>query len=79
MTMTSGVTDTRCDSMITEKPISSDKPGFEFDHDFDAIRAEYQQCVTECEEVEVHIARLSNEMAQLEEQLRPVELTMERP
>ncbi|KAL4130378.1 hypothetical protein PRIC2_006378 [Phytophthora ramorum] len=34
--------------------------------DFDAIRAEYEQCVTECEEADMHIAQLSDEMAQLQ-------------
>ncbi|KAI9913601.1 hypothetical protein PsorP6_005863 [Peronosclerospora sorghi] len=37
--------------------------------DFDAIRAEYEQCVREFEEAEMHIVRLSNEMAELEKQL----------
>ena len=79
MTITGDVADTRCDRINREKPIASDEPGVEMNHDFEAIRAEYQQCVTECEEAEVHIARLSTEMAQLEKQLRPGELTVERP
>ncbi|KAL7681238.1 hypothetical protein Plhal304r1_c058g0144861 [Plasmopara halstedii] len=39
------------------------------DIDFDAIRAEYERCVTECNEAQLHISRLSNEVAELEKLL----------
>ncbi|CAH0482006.1 unnamed protein product [Peronospora belbahrii] len=64
------VAETLCGS-ITERLVLNDKPVSEIGCDFDAIQAEYQQCVVECEEAEVHIARLSVEMAQLEKQLPP--------
>ncbi|KAL3660238.1 hypothetical protein V7S43_014768 [Phytophthora oleae] len=44
--------------------------------DFDAVRAEYEQCEAECKEADMHIARLSSEMAALKKQLFPVESTV---
>ncbi|ETK76971.1 hypothetical protein, variant 1 [Phytophthora nicotianae] len=43
--------------------------------DFDAIRAEFEQCEMNIEEADAQIARLSDEMAQLQK-LLPVESTM---
>lgn len=40
--------------------------GGKSDINFDAVRAEYKQCVAKCVEANSHIVRLSNEVAQLE-------------
>ncbi|RMX66363.1 hypothetical protein DD238_003412 [Peronospora effusa] len=58
MTITGDVADTGCDG--TKTPISSEESGLlKNDHDIDAIRAEYQQCVAEYEEAEMHIIKRS--------------------
>lgn len=61
---------------VAEEPASEDAVISESDNgsiDFDAVRAEYEQCEAECKEADMHIARLSNEMAALKTQLPPVD------
>ncbi|KAG6974052.1 hypothetical protein JG687_00000562 [Phytophthora cactorum] len=66
-----------CNAPIIEEPNSTDAliPG-KGELDFDAIRAEYEQCVTKIEEADIKIVLLSDEMAQLQK-LLPVEATMD--
>ncbi|KAE9041899.1 hypothetical protein PR002_g4193 [Phytophthora rubi] len=65
---------TSCEKSTTKKPACATPatPGSNDELDFGAIRAEYEQCVAECDEADAQIARLSNEMALLEKQLQPV-------
>ncbi|KAE8886857.1 hypothetical protein PF005_g8410 [Phytophthora fragariae] len=65
---------TSCEKSTTKKPACATPatPGSNDALDFGAIRAEYEQCVAECDEADAQIARLSNEMALLEKQLQPV-------
>ncbi|KAK1929511.1 hypothetical protein P3T76_015079 [Phytophthora citrophthora] len=61
---------------VAEKPVSKDAAISESGSDaidFDAVRAEYEQCEAECKEADTHIARLSSEMAALKTQLPPVD------
>lgn len=70
---------TLCENTTTRKPAcaSPSTPGRNDELDVRAIRAEYEQCVNECEEAEAHIARLSDEMSRLEKQLLPVGSSVE--
>lgn len=65
-----------CNAPI-EKPVCTDASNTDKDElDFDAIRAEYAQCMTSIEEADTQIAMLSDEVVQLQK-LLPAESTME--
>ena len=58
-----------CSSIATDKSVPHSTTVTDSELDFDAVRAEYEQCVNEYKDAEMHIARLSHEMAQLEKRL----------
>uniref|UniRef100_A0AAV1VAH7 Uncharacterized protein n=1 Tax=Peronospora matthiolae TaxID=2874970 RepID=A0AAV1VAH7_9STRA len=58
-----------CRSIATDKSEPHSATVTDSELDFDAVQAEYEQCVNEYKEAEMHIARLSHEMAQLEKRL----------